>query len=272
MPSVPSMSTKVVQVGPAMAKKLLRRNTKNRPIRRRFVDTLCRAMKSDQWVLNGESIIISKKGRLLDGQHRLMAVIDADKAVPMLVVEVGGDEDRVFKTIDTGNKRQFGDYLALRGVRYFNTVASALLMLRRYQLGMFLLRSSYSHTDLYKLYLAEIDIKDSVEWVRGSKQFELRVVGQASLLAFLHHLFGQSCPKKRDLFFAQLALHQPQQDIVSILRRKLLLDTNSNKRIPRVERAALIIKAWNAFVAERTIHSLRWGRTESFPIAATNIS
>jgi hypothetical protein len=261
------MTAKVVQVGPVMAKKLLKRNSNNRPIRRRFVNTLCRAMKSDQWVLNGESIIVSKRGRLLDGQHRLMAVIDADKAVPMLVVEVGGDEDRVFKTIDTGNKRQFGDYLALKGVRYFNTVASALLMLRRYQLGVFLQRQSYSHTDLYKLYLEEIGITHSVEWVRGAKQFELRVMGQASLLAFLHYLFGQLCSKKRDLFFDQLTLHKPPQDTVSTLRRKLLLDTNSNNRLSRVERAALVIKAWNAFVSDRPIHSLRWGRTEAFPVA-----
>lgn len=270
MSNMPSMSTKVVQVGPAMAKRLLKRNGENRPIRKRFVNTLSRAMKAGQWVLNGESIIVSKRGRLLDGQHRLRAVIDSDKTVPMLVVEVGGDEDRVFKTIDTGNRRSFGDYLALHDVRYFNTVASALLMLRRYQQGMFLQRVAYSHTDLYKLYQEEIGISNSVEWVRGSEQFELKVIGPASLLSFLHYLFGRLDPEKRDLFFgqlAQLALRQPPEDVVTTLRRKLLIEKNSNRRISRAECAALIIKSWNAFVTGRTITNLRWGRTEAFPLA-----
>lgn len=57
--------------------------------------------------MSPESIIISSNGRLLDGQHRLRAVVESNASVPMRI-ETGWDES-VFSVLDRGAPRTVSD-------------------------------------------------------------------------------------------------------------------------------------------------------------------
>jgi hypothetical protein len=104
-------------------------NWVNRPIRYNQVVRYCQDILRGNWILNGETIIIGKSGRIMNGQHRLVGLILADylqtknpKEYPNLKSPVGietivvtgvEESDEVFVTIDNGLARSLADVIYL---------------------------------------------------------------------------------------------------------------------------------------------------------------
>jgi len=104
------------------------------------------AMIEGEWLYNGEAIKFDRDGRLVDGQHRLEAVVKANKPIAFLVIR--GLDPEVFKTIDTGKKRSAGDVLAIKGVKNPNAVGAAMRLLHRTLADEFGLKKRISNTQL----------------------------------------------------------------------------------------------------------------------------
>lgn len=94
------ITAKVETITPEIAKTMLGENVNNRRISRDNVNLFAREMRNGEWRFNGEAIKFGKDGRLLDGQHRLLAVIAADKPLTTLVIR--GLEDETQQTMDSG--------------------------------------------------------------------------------------------------------------------------------------------------------------------------
>lgn len=107
------ITAKVETITPEIAKTMLGENVNNRRISRDNVNLFAREIRNGEWRFNGEAIKFGKDGRLLDGQHRLLAVIAADKPLTTLVIR--GLEDETQQTMDSGKTRTLGDVLTLRG-------------------------------------------------------------------------------------------------------------------------------------------------------------
>ena len=71
----------VMEVTPSMAARWLEGNTHNRPISQGHVERLACEMKSGRWRVTHQGLAFSPNGRLLDGQHRLWAIVMADVPV-----------------------------------------------------------------------------------------------------------------------------------------------------------------------------------------------
>jgi hypothetical protein len=96
------IQTGVAHITPELAKHLLgTTNHDNRPLKPAHIKMLSTALKNDEWMLNGETIVFSKSGRLLDGQHRLTACINTGKAFQTVIIK-GIEDEAAFGTIDTG--------------------------------------------------------------------------------------------------------------------------------------------------------------------------
>ena len=100
----------VVDVTPEMAKEWLSHNCKNRKINMNIVAKYANDMKNGNWELNGESIAFNQDGTLINGQHRLKAVIVSDTVVPMMVVT---GLDNATALFDRGRNRRTSDYLVM---------------------------------------------------------------------------------------------------------------------------------------------------------------
>lgn len=103
----------VMDVTPETALAWLERNTHNRPVRFRHVESLSRDMHNGRWHYDGSAIRFFDDGGLADGQHRLLAVVDSGKTFPFLIVP--GLDRAAQEVVDTGARRSTGDALALRG-------------------------------------------------------------------------------------------------------------------------------------------------------------
>ena len=89
------------------AKELLANNDHNRKLSPTRIRKFADEMQNGMWVYNGESIIVSESGRLLDGQHRLHAIIEADAEIELELIQDVPDEDGgvdTFLTINTENR------------------------------------------------------------------------------------------------------------------------------------------------------------------------
>jgi len=104
------------------------RNRKTSPTQ---IDSYAAEMGADAWFLTGESIKISKSGRLLDGQHRLRACIQSQTSFETLVVE--GLDDEVFYTYDIAPNRTFSRILSQEGSQNAQAIQNALRHLYIYE-------------------------------------------------------------------------------------------------------------------------------------------
>lgn len=79
------MRTITQDISPAIASEYLKRNDVNRKPSATQVVLLAEDMSSGNWKLTHQGILIGKGGIVVDGQHRLLAVVKSGVTVPMLV-------------------------------------------------------------------------------------------------------------------------------------------------------------------------------------------
>lgn len=118
--SMEQLNSEIRIVSPSFAKVILGNNFGNRFIRKTHVKTLAQAIKKGAWKLSPQGIVIHKSsGRLLDGQHRLHAVIESGMDVPMFFIYT--EDEEIFKVLDQGVKRSMADIFSVDG-RVMDTV------------------------------------------------------------------------------------------------------------------------------------------------------
>lgn len=105
------IKSEMILVTPEMATQFLAFNEQNRRVRMGWVDYLAYTIKSGEWQSTHQGIAFSDSGRLLDGQHRMMAIVKADTPVNIMVTY--GLPDDTFAAIDNGIKRTDEDLTRL---------------------------------------------------------------------------------------------------------------------------------------------------------------
>lgn len=103
--------TRLVTITPAMAAEWLKCNTNNRPLKMQVVESYRRDMLAGAYRVTHQGIAFDRHGVLLDGQHRLRAIVAAGIAVTMLVTT--GLEPEARLVVDTHAKRQTLDCIAI---------------------------------------------------------------------------------------------------------------------------------------------------------------
>ena len=88
------LSITVEIITPSEAQAYLNNNAKHRPIKDKKVAEYMEEMREGHWKLNGKTICFDRNGRLLNGQHRLSAVVRSGVSLTTVVVR-GLDPDLV---------------------------------------------------------------------------------------------------------------------------------------------------------------------------------
>jgi hypothetical protein len=249
-------SYEIVDVTPGLAKEWLDHNTHNRNIREQVVDGYAVDMAAGHWPENGQSIKFSVTGVLLDGQHRLAAIVKSGVTLRMLVVRNLPDETQM--TMDTGAKRTFADVLRLNGESYVVPLAAVCLRVYQWKQGV---RKSLkggtrpTHIQLLTILEDHPELRRSVEVGKRVTVTGALSAGTASLC---HWLFNRINTSDCAFFYARLydGAGLPQGDPIYALRRALDNLAKGAGRPDEAHVTALVIKAWNLYRAGSEINVL----------------
>ena len=259
---------RVVRMTPALAEKILEANPLNRPLRSGRVERYAKSMREGRWRMNGATIVIAKGGDLLDGQHRLWAIIESQQTIDMLVVE-GIDPD-VFATIDTGRPRSANDVFATVGLKNNTTLTSALRWLAWYETPAATRQATPGHMGITHDALLDLaadnpDFDEAASTVASTKNAR-RIVTQ-SIVCFVYAMAARTSPADAGAWLAHLdtgtgldAKHPVLQ-----LRERMLTNKLSTGKLPVLDICALAIKSWNQYYTGKRTVNLRWSSQEAFP-------
>ena len=121
-------------ITPDRAKQFLQNMKNDRPLSKNSVANYAEVMRRGEWKFNGDPIRLNTEGKLMDGQHRLHAIINSGKAQKMIVLY--GLDSTVFDTIDVGKKRSPSDLLGIAGFTHGTALASTTRALLIYESGV----------------------------------------------------------------------------------------------------------------------------------------
>lgn len=239
------MKYNVLTVTPELAKLWLKDNTRNRNLNDKLVQDYARQILAGEWRVNGEAIKRAKDGTLLDGQHRLSAVILAGTPIEILVIE--DLEPELQDTMDAGRKRTASDALAISGEANAAVLAAVARRVWMWDRGglRFPSSPSPSTTELRHVLEQYPSLRRSAE-IASRTYMTFRPTRQ-TVTGTAHHLFNQIDPDLTAEFFAQLGTgaNLDAGHPVLTLRNRLTSDKMTMKKVPFHQGLALYIRAWN---------------------------
>lgn len=254
-----------ILVTPALAEAWLKKNVSNRTLSEKGVRGYATSMRAGRWVHNGETIKFDLNGNLIDGQHRLHAVISTREPQPMLVVS--GLSTDAFATIDSGKKRTAADTLHVQGLEEPNRLASALAVVSMYDRGIrTTVRSQVATHEIRELLERYPDLPDALTELGKVK---VKVMPR-SLFDGLFYVFRRS---DRVLALEFMAALRDGRGVETLecwhnLRERLINNITVLNKMHEVKLAALTIKAWNYARNGSDTKKLMWSPDkEDFPRA-----
>ena len=129
------MNNEIMTVTPDLARYFLSKSTGNRRMQKGVIENYAKQMAAGNWPVSPQGISFGKSGRLLDGHHRIRAVVKSD--IPVQFVVWKDVDDSLFDVFDTGNNRTGGDVLSIIGVNNYNQIAAAITLHSRFIIGQF---------------------------------------------------------------------------------------------------------------------------------------
>jgi hypothetical protein len=264
-----------VQVSPDLASELLRLNGRNRPISDAFVKRYEADMRSGKWKFAGGTIGISKEGLIVDGQKRLLAVINSG-TTQTFNVQTGLDPDS-FDVIDIGQPRSAGDTVAVAGYKNHHVLAGACKVIIGYTRGTLHKQnqgvnsgSRISNAEVLEFIekTADMDLLEEAATYGNKCAYRAKFYSPSTYAAF-YYLFSQKDRDAAQLFFDMLVsgenISKSSYSYVYLLRQRLINAQSSNMQLQTIDKYALLIKAWNHARAGKEITYLKWQPNEDFP-------
>lgn len=262
---ISTMEIKRKTVTPATAKKWLATMIDtNRHVKSRKIEQYAADMRSGRWQTGtGETLKFNTNGQLIDGQHRLQAVIAAGRTV---VFDVAYEVPvEAMSVLDTGVPRSPADAMKISGITAPRQTALTSLVRSTVMWdhgnpmgwsgrGMF----APTHAMIIDRYRAEAAAFDTAA-ARGH-DCQVAGLGSESLYGMAFYLFrriGGESAEQVEGWFEQLItganLH-PWSPALTLRNRALKFKAD---RIKRAEQLAFNVIAWNYFREDRELRVLR---------------
>lgn len=258
-------SAEVITVTPEMAGKWLQSaNFDNRNLRASRVAQYGGDMTRGEWRLTGEPLIFADTGRVLNGQHRLTACVQAK--VPFLTLVVKGVPEDYLEHIDSGLPRNIGDVLKFRGHGKWSNevgqVAKLLICLRRgIHMGNRTSIREVGNEAIVKV--AERNMDEILEALRFSNNLYVKVgVPRRLWAAFMFETWQIDRDVAGKMFYSiQTGVDLPVGSPILALRNWAIIQGRATKdrraRLSDHMHFVAFHKAWNLHRHGKTIQNLR---------------
>lgn len=257
-----------VWVTPEVAGEYLSHNTRNRSLKPVFGARYAADMLSGDWAWTGEPIRFDVDGRLLDGQNRLHALIDACVTLPFLVIR--GLPPEAQDDMDTGAPRKFADVLKLSGEANANHLAALVRRVAAWESGS--RRNLNSIVTSYHALRRTLDAHPELREIVNPARKVADACGlTGATCALAWWVFAGIDQEDADAFFARLGDGQnmAKGDPIFELRRTLAESKSIRGNRNETYLLAITVKAWNAYRNGETVGLYRWrpggAKPEKFP-------
>jgi hypothetical protein len=261
-------------ITPDSAKEYLELQVANRSLVWGVVRNYARDMLSGDWLQNGENIKINPDGFMLDGQHRMQAVILAGKMYADNPDEYDEPFEGMFfefalnipddarQSMDIGKKRTLADEMAFEGAENSGRVAPIVSWHMAYLNGNYTNAggSSYRPTQAKALeFWRGNKSQYYTTMLRGYDATRQGLGSTASMGTAYHILRNKFGDEIADRFWDLLVTGANMQvgHPILLLRNVLL-----RKKFNRKTTFALIFKTWNSWIDGRTLKDAPYFKTE----------
>jgi len=268
--------SKVQAITPKKAAEYLEANTSNRPLSSATVKSFAEAMSRGDWMVTHQGIAFSAAGVLVDGQHRLAAIVEANIPVEMTVFT--DVNEATFDVLDTGKRRNAADVLALEGEKSVTMLAAMVRTVWLYESRPDLTwsggGSAVTNHQIVTTLAAHPKLR---EFIVVGDQLAAAVGMIKSAAGAASYLVSQANPKA-DLsaWFEGVTegTGLPKGDSRLMLRRVMFNMTRKREGQPKRRRdtrehVGLYFKAFNAWATSETLGQLRFAPRDPLPAIAT---
>ncbi len=246
--------TEIRTITPELARQYLSNQIRNRKWRRDLVDRYKGEMAAGRWHMNGQTIVFDDNGRMVDGQHRMMAVSEFGKPVDMLIVT--GVAQGLEATIDMGKARTLGDVFQMKGVRNAKLLSrtSKLLLVWEKNFKDILKKRVFTKEmmnvhpqEIYDFYIAnQMEIDRACEEFKKNNPITTNVGGP--VLAFAFRVLERIDLERCYVFITSFVSGHVKQDwpYMQKVRDEFLSGVRtSNIRLTERERISILFGVWN---------------------------
>lgn len=238
-------------------------NLRNRPVSQSHINSLARDIKNGQWKLTHEGIAFDPHGILLDGQHRLWAIVEADCPV-VLSVSFNVSSDSLM-AINRGKTRSVVDVLRL-GNKDGNVSAHHTSTLRSMLGGMSCPPSLTVQETSEQLTIH----REAIEFaVRHLSSCSCRGICNATTRAVIARAWYSADPELLirfcELLTSGIISHIPSATVLVSLRQYLMTNTGSSS-VQRREKYGRTARSLKAFLKGESISKLIPATKELFPL------
>jgi len=254
-----------VTIDTAIAQTMIGTNHGNRNQRYGKIAAYGRDMASGQWLTTGESIKYDWNGRLIDGQHRLAAIIEIGTPVRTLVVR--GLDPKVQQVLDTNARRSAADALGFSGVKIAaKDIASCARVALAYESGKLRtaldnIKLEVTNAEVVAWHVANLDVSNAVALAqRVARPMGATVAGLSYAVLVLERLD----PADAVEFFTSAAEFRTEGTGDP---RKAMIDAfqkiRADRRAPLpAESIAIVFRAWNAWRSKKKLKLIRSGASD----------
>lgn len=225
-------------------------NTGNRRVRKNLVQYLVSSIENGEWQSDHPQPIVFSSKRLIDGQHRLIAIANAGKTVTARVITGARDELREY--IDTGISRNLEDRVAFNDDYAINRRVAQIVNTFYWIVTENGTIKRPTPTQAFNLF---VEHERSMTWAASLMTKGIKGVSTAPVMCALVQMHERDSDKAEE--FAA-ALHSPDSAIqqASRLRDFLRTSMTGGQQAARMNYQRSV-GAMKAYLEGRTITALR---------------
>lgn len=241
------------EITPQKAQEYLAMNKNNRKLMSGVVDSYAQDLKEGKWIIGTSTICFDINGNLIDGQHRLSAIIKAGIPVRM-EVKRNLSED-AFKAMDIGKVRQPKDMFNIAGVNNYQNLSGLIRTTLQFEQESFSRKAKrMSNPELWEVYSMMADKYDEAGKIGNVYYSQFRDISVSYWGAmYLHLTLTKKHPSEKVIrFFDELSDKiSTENDTLRLFRKKL---RNMKELSGSISRSpvflVLLIRTWNAWITK----------------------
>lgn len=268
-----NLSAELVTITPSMAKSWLDSTMVQRPLRVRHAEQIKRDIENGKWVLNGDTIKITSNGSVVDGQHRLKAIVLS--GIPVSSYVVYNIPLAAFPTINSPSPATYGDRITAQGIPNGRRISALIRKILQYELyGYFHMHNPcFSPTineldevrfrhdptgghELLKYLIYKKTINGALpESIISFAQYATFYAGGMDALDFWEGVFSGNSKS--------LTLRSLHELLVNAAIAKA---KDKSSGLPIFCYTAKLIKGWNFYVAGKEVKNIIFKETDDMPV------